>query len=309
MKRLKRVIATGVNAALGQLGWQIRHVGGEVVDLRRETADPIEAIYLSRGGTAVIDVPLADCLILHANAFRCAAGHGNPFVETLARYDDVGRTLDARSPLDAFFDSWKPRHAAEALGIEASRAPLSLRHSDPLAYVYPWDGMSPQQMMKERQAFILRDHKKAAKQLDPSAGWKAWGPCSDDLIEFEFTRLIVVFEAIRKFGFRRWSGPDGDIEAFVLRANGENRYLVSPGHHRAAALAALGYAVAPVRIRRSLVVRREDVSGWPGVRKGLFSEKIALRVFDRMHAGLQPHALGAAFPMMSDARSEEDVMS
>jgi hypothetical protein len=302
-------IAGSLNAALGRFGLRIRRVGSEVIDLRQETADPLEASYWAGPRhQAVIDVPLADCLILHANAFRCVAGHGNPFVATLERYDDVGCVLEARSPLRAFFDTWRPRHAADVLGIEPSRAHVSLRRSDPLAYVLPWDGMSLEEMMAERRAFIRRDHKKAGRSLNPAAGWKAWGPCSEALIEFEVRRLVDVFQSIRTLGFRRSDGPDGDIEAVVLRADGENRYLVSPGHHRAAALAALGYAEVPLRLS-GIVVRREDVGAWPGVRKGLFTEEIALEVFDRVHAGRQPRALGAAASMLSDDRSTDVVMS
>lgn len=302
MNRLKRLIAKSVNAGLGQLGMRISRFEVDVMDLRRETSDPIEALYLSGGRKAVIDVPLADCLVLHPNAFRCVVGAANPFVEALRAYDQLKSETAARSCLAEFLDSWQPRSASEVLGVEPARAHADLREGAPLAYVLPWEEPDMRRAMLERKRFVAEKLTRAGIAPDPVSGWKCWGPCNDAVKYSEVARLVNVFESIRKHGFHRSARPDGDIGAVVLRANGANRYLVSPGHHRAAALAALGHVVAPVRVR-SPIVRREDVDRWPAVRHGLYLKETALQVFDRIHAGVQPPALRAALGRRcSDAR-------
>jgi hypothetical protein len=299
--RAKELLEATVIRSLGRFGVRIRRFESDVVDLRHQTSDPVEANYytgatgyLSGTRHALINAPLRDCLILHTNAFRCAPGVGNPFVETLLRYKDGQSAACARAPLKSFFASWQPRNAADVLGIQSSHSHESLRDQDPFAYVLPWDAGEIPDILEGRRTVIRRDHegeRRNGRKMDLGSGWKCWGPVSDDLEEHEFTRLARVFESIRQNGFHRSAAPDGDIGAIVLRANGENRYLISPGHHRAAALAALGHTVAPVRLA-SHIVRREDVKAWPAVRKGLFSEQIALRIFDRMHSGVQPWMSG-----------------
>lgn len=70
--------------------------------------------------------------------------------------------------------------------------------------------------------------------------------------------------------------------------------LVFRGHHRIAALAALGYVEAPIRIKMKSamgIVRRSEVDAWPHVRRGYFTREQALAVFDRLLSGQQPEAL------------------
>lgn len=287
--RAKRIIGRSVNTPLGWIGLKVGGIKHDVVDLREQTDDPLEASYLAGKGAALINAPLRDCLVLHTSAFRCFPDLGNPFVEVLRRHGDGQSAARARAPLEAFFEAWQPSNAAEVLGIDSSCAHASLRTGHPLAYVLPWSSVPPQKALESRIAWILDDHKKAGLDFNLTEGWKGWGPCSDEVVKLEFDRLVRVFQSIRRRGFVRSTAPDGDIGAVALYADGESRYLVSPGHHRVAALAALGHTVAPVRLS-SCVVRRNDVGKWPGVRSGLFSEKIALQVFDRIHAGLQPDA-------------------
>lgn len=75
--------------------------------------------------------------------------------------------------------------------------------------------------------------------------------------------------------------------------DGAHRAIVETGRHRMAALAALGHETAPVWLP-SKVVRREEVSAWPGVVAGVFTRKDALAIFGRLFAARQPAALDAA---------------
>lgn len=296
-EKLRTVFERGVSGLLLRAGFRVRRFGAEVVDLRNRTADPIEAIHIGDGRQPVVSVPLERCLILRSNAFRCSTEVGNPFIDTLVEYGSGGEGDYAASVLRRFYDAWRPRNAAEVLGLDETEHP-TLAGARPLRYVLPWEGHDPEATEAHRERSIREIGARVAVPLSARDGWKAWGPCSREMGEAEFFRLTDVYDSIRSRGMLRSDAPDGDIGGVVLGAGREWRILVGPGHHRAAALAALGETVAPVRLRLA-VVRRDEAFRWPGVRAGVFTEKAALEVFDRMYAGRQPRGC----PGLPSARS------
>jgi hypothetical protein len=60
------------------------------------------------------------------------------------------------------------------------------------------------------------------------------------------------------------------------------RYVIVSGLHRAAVLSALGNQQVTVRLRKNMVVRREDVGSWPLVTQGVYSTSLALAYFDHL---------------------------
>ena len=94
-------------------------------------------------------------------------------------------------------------------------------------------------------------------------------------------RMQRVVRSIQKQGYR----PDryGDIQGYFIRLNGEYRFVINGGKHRATALASLGFKSIPVRMRPFFprVIDCERVRDWPLVRSGEMSEDFALAVMRR----------------------------
>jgi hypothetical protein len=94
---------------------------------------------------------------------------------------------------------------------------------------------------------------------------------------------------MQREGFRRSVGRDGDVGGQLIIDEDRWRVLISPGQHRVVAAAVLGLSHVPVRIGSSggaFPCRRLDVTSWPQVRRGLFTTRAALAVFDRAFEGL-----------------------
>jgi hypothetical protein len=113
-------------------------------------------------------------------------------------------------------------------------------------------------------------------------GYKYFGPVSPRKGQIEYGRLCNVFESIKSNGFKRSPGWDGDIGGFLLRRGDDYRFVISFGHHRLAAVAALGYETVPVKIIHPVVVDRRDAPHWPQVKHGVWTQAEALRYFDHL---------------------------
>ncbi len=91
-------------------------------------------------------------------------------------------------------------------------------------------------------------------------------------------------------GYRRHSGPDGDIKGDLLTWAGkdDNCYVVviRSGQHRLALLLALEKSSVPVRVANSCprLIRTEDVLEWANVKAGVYSPDGALKLFYRYAA-------------------------
>ena len=97
---------------------------------------------------------------------------------------------------------------------------------------------------------------------------------SDEKGELEFKRLSNIIESIQRNGYNLGNDPDGDVAGPFLVSDEKYVIIITPGHHRIAALAAPGYDCTPVRIGSkpvSIVYR----TVWPAVRRGIMSEKQA----------------------------------
>jgi hypothetical protein len=119
------------------------------------------------------------------------------------------------------------------------------------------------------------------KGLGPEHGISLFGPCTREKIELEFARLTETFASIKAHGYL----PDrfGDITGYFLLDNGQFRFVVRGGKHRAAALAAMGRTHLPVRLKPGWVpvVSLDTLAEWPLVQTGGIAAPAARRVFER----------------------------
>jgi len=257
------------------------------VDLRGLVHDPADGFRSGSRLPFLVEVPLDHCRILRGLAFPGATEAGNPFVEALLAYGESNRIEAAGELLRRFYSRVQPRDAGSLLGVEPPHRSLLTRPA--FCYVYPWDPLPSGSVEHSRRRAVIREDAGHGSGAG-FQGWHHFGPVTEAKLELETRRLVAVYDNIRANGFRRADGKDGDIEALVLAAQDESRLLIKRGHHRIAALVALGYRHVPVRCGcyRHSLIRREQVDEWAAVGDGGYTTREALQVFDRIHAGRQP---------------------
>jgi hypothetical protein len=284
---VKRRGRAAMIALLDRAGLQIVRKGRAVIDLRDITREPVEAAYRAGLRAFLINVPTRHCRVLPGAGYPCTTDAGNPFVDTLlALADDTTLTYEA-SPLRQYYDGWQPATLPAVLGLDPNEVSADLAAAPPLALVMPWQNLTLHQAEARWTHFITRDNREHGTKADVASGWKGWGPLDGVIGGQEFRRLASIYGAITRNGYRRSDDADGDIKGFVLQGENQFRVMVTAGHHRASALAALGHEDMPVRIDNP-VVRRLDVAHWPNVRSGLFTTEQGLAIFDRLFEGRQP---------------------
>lgn len=145
----------------------------------------------------------------------------------------------------------------------------------------PWARNSPEERAATTRTFVKADNEKAGHPgVGIEEGCKYFGPVSSRKGRIEYESLCRTFESIKFDGFKRDSGFDGDIGGFLLRRDEDYRLVVSYGHHRLAAVAALEYETIPAKIVHPVVVFRRDAPHWSQVKRGAWTQDEAVRCFD-----------------------------
>lgn len=273
--------------ALGKVSLRLKKYAPDCIDLRARTHNPLEAVFHSPEGKFLLDVELVRCLGLHSAAFICSPTSHHPFIRTLRAYSE-GRCREyEQSALFEFYESFQPQSAADAVGLSRKSAHDAISNRPAFASALPWEHLSPHENEDFLRKICERDYIDNGFTLDAAAGWKGWGPVSNEAGEAEFSRLLRAFKAIATKGYQRHSALDGDIEGQVLKNGDEYRVLISRGQHRIAALAAMDISKAPIRLLPQ-AVSRSDVAFWPNVVRGYYTIDQARFVFDRIFNGQQP---------------------
>lgn len=279
---------------LGRVSVRLQKYAAGCIDLRDVTTDPLVARYLSSEKPFLIDVPLDRCLGLHSGSFSCSINSNHPFIRTLLSYDASSSSYNG-SPLEEFYQLWKPQCGAEAVGLSMQETHPELALGSPFACAMPWDNKTPKEHEVFWRGICRNDYQDHGFHLDASDGWKCWGPMSQQAGHAEFQRLVHIYQSVSRSGYHRHSALDGDIEGQILQHGEESRVLVGRGQHRIAAMAAAGEASVPIRLF-PMTVSRGDVESWPNVVRGYYTSNQALQVFDRMFAGQQPFTQKAPVP-------------
>ena len=273
-----------VVAGLDRLGWRLTRAAP--LDLRGETDDPIAAAYLADGRAFVIDVPMERCRRgWGAISFALGPGSLDPIVRTARAHISDNGTAFEGSPLWRYYEHFQPNSAAAVLGLDTS---FPFVEMPPLAARLPWSLTVSIDALRD---LIGRENRGHGVDLDAEHGWYGFGPVSSQKGRLETTRLARVCDSIRAHGFRRRDNMDGDIRGTVLIGDRTWVCWIGSGHHRIAALSALGYGHVPIRFMSGgfgPLVRRADVAAWPQVRNGLYTRDQALAVFDRVLKGRPP---------------------
>jgi hypothetical protein len=254
------------------------------LDLRGVTDSPIEAAIVAGRRSYVIEVPLAHCR--GAIGFPYTQETLQPFVRTVRAYLAGEASNYQDSPLKEYYDSVQPKNAWELLGLAGEPNPKFLKYP-PFAYALPWSQVSLEERLRNRSVLLTRENIERGAGLGIAHG-DSVGPNALEKGTLEFQALARLADSIRKKGYVRDSGKDGDISGTpLIDSEGEARYLVRRGKHRIAVLTALGFERVPVRFGLK-ALRPNEASHWPRVRDGLFTREQAVNLFERIFEGRPP---------------------
>ena len=115
--------------------------------------------------------------------------------------------------------------------------------------------------------------------LPKNDGNQAWGPVSQRKLQLEISRLKNSINSIRKNGYII---PEGFPRGYFLISENDWVFHVVGGKHRTAALIHLGWDFIPVSLEPDwpALVYVKDVSNWPGVSDGTYTQQEAVNIFN-----------------------------
>ncbi len=250
----------------------------EVHDLRSQGLNPYSLLYRLNSRVSVLfTLSLMDAR--DPFFFSYDSGGNHPYVrsarialESESYYDSIYRELTK------YYNNTKLESAADYLELKAEE----LSKIEPWGFVWPWETTTSKNKIGFERSLAENSGKMklGIGDLNLSYGWKYAGPASEELIVNESLRIKNLMKRIYQDGYSRHNDKDGDIVATILEnRDGEWRWSISSGMHRAAVISALGYSEVPVRVRG--IIRESDSKVWPNVMNGFYSELDALKVFDR----------------------------
>jgi len=265
---------------LWHISWNLGYLLQEkkIDPIRTFGNDPRELPYLNSLPHTILTLP-----VRKANGLRFYKLTGNtyhPFVLAL-KDTHVGTMKEqAFSILKKYGEMVNLTTANDYLGLSKEEEVFD-SNSHPYEYCYPWSPTPPREM----RDFLMNDIQSENNRFGFTSDESLDLPnVSDRKVMIEANRLVKLVLSVRKNGYIQEN--DDVVGGFVLLDGDRWRWYVQGGQHRAAVMAALGHDHIPVCVRQ--VVRREDFRFWPSVQSGIYTEKQALIVFDRLFRSEPP---------------------
>ena len=252
--------------------------------VNEEWSSPIELLYKTNKPLVLVKVPIADIRFMTAHGFKAGKESNAPFITTIREYANDGVKDYSKSTLSQFYSTFQPKSVSEYLYLEKTANNI-LNNLPASGMAYPWSNLEPLDRIKQRTLEIEFDNKEHKSKIKIDGGDSFYGPVSLEKGELEYKRLINVYNSIKDNGFNVDVKGKNNIAAIVLESNGTYRYFINYGQHRVAALSNLDHEHIILQIEKGLIVRRSEVTFWPGVIKGYFTKSEALKVFDRIFTG------------------------
>ena len=254
--------------------------------------------HLSQIGQGLFEIPLSKCRSLEIMGFKLSEDSVHPFVRTsieilrgLQRYED--------SSLRCYYDMVRPQTGAQLVFPVGGKAEAEAAKLDAatklggdltgaLELAIPWRRVCGAGIKEKRLSILPKEGRKLGIYLSDESGFFAFGPVADEAGFVEFLRLKNAVLSLKKHGYRPATDSD-HIQGWLLEnEKGERIVHISGGHHRTAAMVALGYTKTPVVLSPNRVVREEDCLTWPGVVSGEFRPEDAIVLFRRIFTGQAP---------------------
>lgn len=254
---------------------------------RTQAADlhPIELLYGVGGHDVLVTAPLDRIRFQSQHGFAACPESRSPFVRTMRDYLEGQCMTYTGSCLEHFYNTWQPSSPAEYLQLHD---PVGhwLKTDSPLAAISPWSTSTPDEQFQAIQSAMAEEN--AASGLSGSLvvqGYNHFGSVARKKGKVEFARLVRVTESIRKNGLLVDSAGFDNLQCYLLLDRDDYRFRISQGHHRIAALVALGYKSTTLQLEFRNTIRRSEAGWWPAVRQGWFTREEAITVFDRIFEG------------------------
>ena len=272
-------------------------------DLRESSASALEAYYEKHGQPCILNVNLDECRWIGASGLSYSHDSLHPYIRTLIDYgQQIHRTYEG-SYLERHWAAWTPSSLAEYLGLDAGTCHPLLARTPPVHDILPWSPADRIAYMQEGRWMRRPDHRALCESGAPPA--RSCGPKPEWFGTARFARLVSIYESIKRYGYQvqegsaKHSSPQHVVASCFLKGC-EVRLVIADGQHRAAALTALGYETVPAvvhssSLRAAVMVRRGEVTSWPLVRSGIFSDAQALSIFDRIFDAVPPREIRTRF--------------
>jgi hypothetical protein len=176
---------------------------------------------------------------------------------TLGEIDGDPKIEPHATTLWHYLKDFQPASISEFIPVSGQALPL---------FLYPWGTF---------QHGVLESNKSAEQS-------RFCGPSEDAFVIDEFKRMKTLYTQMRKDGYRPTTFPNSFIGGtWLIRTDGQRRFVVLQGNHRMAVLAHLGYREIAVRTMPGFLatIREKDIKKWPLVQLGLCNEHQAFAIF------------------------------
>lgn len=281
-----RLLRSSLNRLIRKTGYRLQRipaVNGSYVDLRDVSDDPIAAACVANGKKFLIRARLDNCRALSFKAYPCTQGSQHPFIKLLLEYPETPSRMPSHSALSLFYEGFKPKNAAERLGLEPPYCYGALMTLAADSVPEPWLPITPSQSAAALRRWTVAESKRGGLgQCFDVSGNTSYGPLSLEKLELEHARLFHIRDSIRNSGFRSHESQQF-VSAQMCHDGRQPAFFIENGQHRIAALAALGYTEIALLVSR--VIRCYEAPFWPNVRSGVFSIDQARFVTERMMSG------------------------
>lgn len=227
------------------------------VDNAKDSRDVPSGFDATRN-TTVVDVEIEKCRDNYAFGYGKDSWH--PFVETAREFALEPELKYEQSTLRRFYFLFRPQNLQEALMGDSIQevAPLNQGWM-PL----PWERRFGESIVNKRHFFF--------------------GPYSEQDGKDELKKLTNHYQLAKEGGYHPAAFEPGYIRGYLLKTDNDYRFVVCEGHHRLAALAALGYT----KIRCQLLSEKElpsfvrvtAMTKWPSVKNNKYTQEAAKAVF------------------------------
>lgn len=279
---IRKVVKYSLNKPLNIFSFEIRRKQARDVSnniIPKLYDDPLEALYIMQGGErAAFACSIDQITDFQGLSFNRDKWH--PFVAAIE-----GSRLNYNSfyeILNKFYSEHQPINAEDAV-IGFNKCPAVFRKLSPhMYYLLPWISSSFEKIDFNVKFWNEKDSlKHGGKSLHLNFhGFKLHGPVSKELLNLESKRLANVTKSIEGKGYDR---SHGDIGVVMLKRNDEYLFsIMGGGHHRTAAMAALGYKWIPARFFQPFFIDIKDVDYWPQVRRGIWKREEAIAYINHL---------------------------
>lgn len=274
-----------VRPILNSLGFEIRRktvLKPETECPENRDLHPLEAVCRTPWERST-EIWVEPGKVINSSGFTFSPRGNHAYVQTIKEYINGTNTEYEGSKLEQYYHNFKPANLGELMLGRTNKngklwelPPVDL--GIPFIYFNTFD-----EVIGTALHWIKSENSRENLDCtDLILGSQSFGPTDTKKGIVEFNRLARVCESIMGKGFEREDKDTDGIKGYLLRRDEDYRVMIYGGHHRTAALSALGFQKIPVKLRTNFVIDEKDVKYWPLVSSGVWSETTALEYMNNL---------------------------